>query len=55
MFKKNVTTPYQKTFLVLTEKINLNHCMYIIIAIIHDYMNIIIVYVVSLQQFFERA
>lgn len=38
LFKKNVTAHYQKAFLVLTERIILNHCMYIITAIMHNYM-----------------
>lgn len=38
LFNEIVATPYHKAFLVLTEKIILNHCMYIITAIMHNYM-----------------
>lgn len=59
LLKKNVTTPYQKAFLVLTEKIILNHYMCIITAIMHHYMwsmCIIIIHITSLQLgFFFKA
>lgn len=57
LFKKNVTTACQKEVLVLTEKTILNHCMYFIIAIMHNYMQsmyVVIMHIIALQLVFFK-